>query len=166
MVKLPSDLPLGRRITFHYGTDMSHAFYLDELTIGQSAACVFPVTDADIAAFAEVSTDHNPVHVDEAFAAASPFKGRIAHGMLAGAWISATLAGELPGRGAIYVSQTLSFKRAIRPGDEVTVEVTITEIDPKSGHVTLSTLCKVRNKTMVDGTAVVIAPKRPPEAAS
>jgi 3-hydroxybutyryl-CoA dehydratase len=137
------------------------AFYLDELSLEQSASRVFTVDDAAIRAFADVSTDHNPVHVDEDFAAQSPFKGRIAHGMLLGAYISATLATDLPGRGAIYVSQTLDFKRAIRPGDEVTIEVTIKAIDLKSGHVTLSTLAKVRNKTMLSGTAVVIAPKRP-----
>ena len=140
---------------------MTNAFYLDELSIDQTAARLFTVDDAAIRAFADVSTDHNPVHVDEDFAAASPFKGRIAHGMLLGAYISATLAGDLPGRGSIYVSQTLEFKRAVRPGDEATVEVTIKGIDLKSGHVTLSTLVKVRNKTMLSGTAVVIAPKRP-----
>ena len=140
---------------------MSNAFYLDELSLDQTATRVFTVDDAAIAAFAAVSTDHNPVHVDEAFALASPFKGRIAHGMLMGAYISATLASDLPGQGAIYVSQNLNFKRAVRPGDEVSVTVTITAIDLKSGHVTLSTVVKVRNKTFVDGTAVVIAPKRP-----
>jgi 3-hydroxybutyryl-CoA dehydratase len=136
-------------------------FYLDELSLEQTAARVFIVDDAAIHAFADVSTDHNPVHVDEDFAANSPFKGRIAHGMLLGAYISATLASDLPGRGSIYVSQSLDFKRAVRPGDEATVEVTIKDIDLKSGHVTLSTLVKVRNKTMLSGTAVVIAPKRP-----
>lgn len=140
---------------------MTNAFYLDELSLEQSASRVFTVDDAAIRAFADVSTDHNPVHVDQAFAAASPFKGRIAHGMLMGAYISATLAGDLPGRGAIYVSQSLNFKRAVRPGDEAMVVVTVTGIDLKSGHVTLSTVVKVRNKTMVDGTAVVIAAKRP-----
>lgn len=140
---------------------MSQTFYLDELALDQSASRVFAVTDDAIRAFADVSTDHNPVHVDEAFAKASPFKGRIAHGMLLGAYISATLASDLPGRGSIYVSQTLNFKRALRPGDEATVIVTIQDINEKSGHVTLSTLVKVRGKTMLDGTAVVIAPKRP-----
>lgn len=140
---------------------MSNAFYLDELSLEQTASRIFTVDDAAIRAFADVSTDHNPVHVDEDFAAASPFKGRIAHGMLMGAYISATLASDLPGRGAIYVSQSLNFKRAVRPGDEVSVIVTIIAIDLKSGHVTLSTVVKVRNKTFVDGTAVVIAPKRP-----
>jgi 3-hydroxybutyryl-CoA dehydratase len=140
---------------------MTNTFYLDELSLEQTASRVFMVDDAAIRAFADVSTDHNPVHVDEDFAAKSPFKGRIAHGMLLGAYISATLAGDLPGRGSIYVSQTLDFKRAVRPGDEVTIEVTIKAIDLKSGHVMLSTLAKVRNKTMLSGTAVVIAPKRP-----
>jgi len=140
---------------------MTNAFYLDELSLEQTASRAFTVDDAAIRAFADVSTDHNPVHVDEDFAAKSPFKGRIAHGMLLGAYISATLAGDLPGRGSIYVSQTLDFKRAVRPGDEVTIEVTVKAIDLKSGHVTLSTLAKVRNKTMLSGTAVVIAPKRP-----
>ena len=138
-----------------------NAFYLDDLSLEQTASRLFTVDDAAIRAFADVSTDHNPVHIDEDFAAKSPFKGRIAHGMLLGAYISATLAGDLPGRGSIYVSQTLDFKRAVRPGDEATVEVTIKAIDLKSGHVTLSTLVKVRNKTMLSGTAVVIAPKRP-----
>ncbi|WP_303829086.1 MaoC family dehydratase [Asticcacaulis taihuensis] len=141
--------------------DTFSAYYLDELSIDQTASRVFTVDDAAIRAFADVSTDHNPVHVDEDFAAKSPFKGRIAHGMLLGAYISATLATDLPGRGSIYVSQTLDFKRAVRPGDEVTIEVTIKAIDLKSGHVTLSTLAKVKNKTMLSGTAVVIAPKRP-----
>ena len=141
--------------------DTFSAYYLDELSIDQTASRVFTVDDAAIRAFADVSTDHNPVHVDEEFAAKSPFKGRIAHGMLLGAYISATLATDLPGRGSIYVSQTLDFKRAVRPGDEVTIEVAIKAIDLKSGHVTLSTLAKVRNKTMLSGTAVVIAPKRP-----
>jgi 3-hydroxybutyryl-CoA dehydratase len=138
-----------------------NAFYLDELSLEQTASRIFTVDDAAIRAFADVSTDHNPVHVDEDFAAKSPFKGRIAHGMLLGAYISATLAGDLPGRGSIYVSQTLDFKRAVRPGDEVTIEVTVKAIDLKTGHVTLSTLVKVRNKTMLSGAAVVIAPKRP-----
>jgi 3-hydroxybutyryl-CoA dehydratase len=140
---------------------MSKAYYLDELSLEQTATRAFLVDDAAINGFADVSTDHNPVHVDEAFAAASPFKGRIAHGMLMGAYISATLADDLPGRGAVYVSQTLNFKRAVRPGDEVTVTVTITDMNQKTGHVTLSTVVRLKHRTMVDGTAVVIAPKRP-----
>jgi 3-hydroxybutyryl-CoA dehydratase len=135
--------------------------YLEDLKLGDQVERDFEVNTAAIMAFAEVSHDHNPVHVDEAYAATTAFKGPIAHGMLMGAFISATLAGALPGRGAVYVGQSLNFKRAVRPGDKVTVVLTITYIDLKSAHVKLSTVVKLKNKTMVDGVAEVIAARRP-----
>lgn len=134
---------------------------LEDLTLGQTYERHFTATDAVIRAFADVSEDHNPIHVDEAFAATTPFKGRIAHGALLGAWISATIAGGLPGRGSIYVSQNLNFKRAVKLDDEVTIILTVTDIDLKTAHVTLSTVAKVRNKLFADGQAEVIAPRRP-----
>ncbi|OYW80548.1 MAG: hypothetical protein B7Z26_06300, partial [Asticcacaulis sp. 32-58-5] len=73
-------------------SDSANTAYLEDLMIDQEISRVFQVTDAVIAAFAEVSGDHNPIHIDEAYAAASPFKGKVAHGMLAGAYISATVA--------------------------------------------------------------------------
>jgi 3-hydroxybutyryl-CoA dehydratase len=133
------------------------SYYLEDLTLDQSLTRNFRVGDADIIDFAKVSQDHNPVHTDEDYAQSTVFKGRIAHGMLLGAFISATIAGGLPGRGSIYVSQTLNFKRAVRPGDEVSITLTITAIDLKSGNVTLLTVAKVRNKVMLDGVAVVTA---------
>ena len=132
---------------------------LDELEVGRSASATRTVAEADLVAFAEVSGDHNPVHLDEAFAQTTPFKGRIAHGMLSAAWISALLAGELPGPGAIYLSQTLSFKRPVRIGDAVTTTLTVAAIDRDKGRVTLATVCTVNGKTVVDGEAVVMAPK-------
>lgn len=139
----------------------SQTVYLEDLSLDQGYERRFVVTDAVIAAFADVSEDHNPVHMDEAYAQTTAFKGRIAHGALLGAWISATIAGGLPGRGSIYVSQSLNFKRAVRPNDEVTIHLTVTHIDLKTAHVTLSTVAKVRNKTFADGVAEVIAPRRP-----
>ena len=132
---------------------------LNELAVGQSASRTRTVTEADLIAFADVSGDHNPVHLDEAYAQTTPFKGRIAHGMLSAAWISALLAGELPGPGAIYLSQSLSFKRPVRIGDEVTITLTVTAIDAEKGRVTLSSVGSVAGKTVVDGEAVVLAPK-------
>ena len=132
---------------------------LDELEVGREAVRVRTVTDADIAGFAEVSGDHNPVHLDESFAQGTPFKGRIAHGMLSAAWISALIAGELPGAGSIYLQQSLSFRRPVRPGDEVTVRVAVTAVDRDKGRVTLATTCTVAGKTVVDGEAVVLAPR-------
>ena len=139
---------------------MIQGLYLEDLTVGQSAEAVHVVQDADIVGFAEVSGDNNPLHLDEAYAATTPFRGRIAHGMLAGAYISALLAGKLPGPGSIYVSQKLNFKRPIRIGDEVTVRATVTAIDERQAHVTLATACLVKGKVAVDGEAVVNAPRR------
>ncbi len=132
---------------------------LDEIEVGREAVRVRTVADADIQGFADVSGDHNPVHLDEGFARTTPFKGRIAHGMLSAAWISALIAGELPGPGSIYLQQSLSFRRPVRPGDEVTVRVKVTAVDRDRGRVTLATTCIVAGKPVVEGEAVVLAPR-------
>jgi 3-hydroxybutyryl-CoA dehydratase len=98
--------------------------------------------------------------VDEAFAAATPFKGRIAHGMLSGAYISALIAGELPGPGAIYISQVLNFKRPVRINDELVTIVTITALDDAKGRATLATICTVNDKAVVEGEAVIMVPRK------
>ena len=139
---------------------MAEGLYLEDLTVGMSAEDVRTVGEADIVAFAEVSGDHNPLHLDEAYAAKTPFRGRIAHGILAGAYISALIGDRLPGPGAIYVSQMLRFKRPIRIGDEVTVRATIEAIDERQAHVTIATTCLVKGKAAVEGEAVVYAPRR------
>ena len=133
---------------------------LEDLEIGQTAELRRTVTAPDIEAFAAVTGDANPVHLDEAYAAATPFKGRIAHGMLSAGYISAVLGTRLPGPGAIYVSQTLNFRRPVRIGDEVTAEVKVTAIDPARSRVTFATGCVVAGKTVVEGEAVVVVPRR------
>jgi 3-hydroxybutyryl-CoA dehydratase len=134
--------------------------YLEDLHLGQSAEISHTVTDADIRGFAEVSGDRNPVHLDEAFAASTPFKSRIAHGMLSGSWISAVLGTQLPGPGAIYLSQSMRFKRPVRIGDQVLCRATVTAIDQAKAQVTLATVCEVKGKPVVEGEAVVLAPRR------
>lgn len=135
-------------------------YHLEALSIGQNAEQRHIVTAAVIEAFAAVSGDTNPIHLDEAYAAATPFQGRIAHGMLAGAYISAVLGTILPGPGAIYLSQSLSFRRPVRIGDEVTARVTVTAIDPVKARVTLSTVCTVAGKPVVVGEAVAAVLRR------
>src|SRR4051812_17842474 len=105
---------------------MQQGFYFDELSLGQSAEKTHVVGEQDLVAFAAVSGDTNPVHLDETYAAGTPFGGRIAHGMLSAAYISAVLGTKLPGPGAIYLSQQMRFRRPVRIGDEVTARVTIT----------------------------------------
>ena len=137
-----------------------HGLWLEDLEVGAAAERTHTVTEHDILAFAEVSGDRNPLHLDEAFAATTQFEGRIAHGMLSAAYISAVLGTELPGPGAIYVSQTLDFKRPVRIGDEVTTRVEVAAIDEAKGHVTLTTQCRVRKKVAVGGEAVVLVARR------
>jgi len=135
-------------------------FYFDELTVGQSAELTHVVGAADIEAFAEVSHDTNPVHLDDVYARTTTFGGRIAHGMLGAAYISAVLGTRLPGPGAIYLSQALRFRRPVKIGDPVTAKVTVKALDEKRGHATLETLCQVNGKTVIDGEAVVMVPRR------
>lgn len=135
--------------------------YLEDLTVGQSAELTRTVSAGDLDAFAAVTGDENPVHLDAAYAATTPFGERIAHGMLSAGFISAVLGTRLPGPGAVYVSQALRFRRPVKIGDVVTARAEISEIDPAKGRVTLKTDCKVAGKVVVDGEAVVMAPKRP-----
>jgi 3-hydroxybutyryl-CoA dehydratase len=134
--------------------------FLEDLAVGQSAELTRAVTGADLEAFAAVTGDDNPVHLDEAFAAATPFGGRIAHGMLSAGYISAVIGTKLPGSGAIYISQSLRFRRPVRIGDSVTARAEITAIDPARGRVTLKTVCTVGGKAVVDGEAEIMVPKK------
>ncbi|MFN3585304.1 MaoC family dehydratase [Phenylobacterium sp.] len=136
-------------------------FFFDELSVGQSAEMTRTVGAADIEAFAAVSGDENPVHLDEAYAKGTAFGERIAHGMLSGAYISAVLGTKLPGPGAIYLSQSLRFRRPVHIGDVVTARVTVKALDERRGHVTLDTVCEVDGRAVVDGEALVIAPRKP-----
>ena len=135
-------------------------FCLEDLSLGQSAQMTRIVAENDLATFAAVTGDDNPVHLDEAYAATTPFKGRIAHGMLSAGYISAVIGTKLPGPGTIYISQALRFRRPVRIGDEVETRVEITAIDADRARVTLATVCTVGGKVVVDGEAEIMAPRR------
>ena len=139
---------------------MLQGLYFDELRVGQTAETTHVVGAADIEAFAAVSGDYNPVHMDEAYAKTTTFGGRIAHGMLSAAYISAVLGNDLPGPGAIYLSQTLNFRRPVKIGDVVTARVTVAAIDTEKARVTFTTVCEVTGKAVVQGEAVIMAPRR------
>jgi 3-hydroxybutyryl-CoA dehydratase len=135
----------------------------DQLTPGVVSEWSRTVSETDVAQFAAVSGDFNPVHMDEVAAAASPFGGRIAHGMLAAAFISAAIANGVPGAGAVYLSQTLSFKLPIRIGDTVTVRVEVLEVKPRTRRVRLATVCRNQHDAVVlDGEAMVLVPAAAP----
>lgn len=127
------------------------------LKVGDTAARSRVFGDEDVRAFAELTGDHNPVHLDEEYAAGTRFGRRVAHGMLAASLISATLANDLPGRGTVYLSQSLQFTAPVFPGDEVTARVTVTKVREDKPVVTLETVCtNQRGETVIKGEAVVM----------
>ena len=133
---------------------------IEDIEIGMKRHLRKQVTDRDIELFAEVSTDHNPVHLDDTYANDTIFEGRIAHGMLTAGLISAVIGEQLPGHGTVYLGQTLRFMAPVRPGDMVMAEVEVTEIDHAKRKVTMLTRCEVDGKNVLKGEAVVLAPSR------
>ena len=128
----------------------------EDLSVGQTAEFSKTVTEADVMAFANVTGDFNPVHTDAEAAAKSRFGGRIAHGMLSAGYISAAIAGHLPGPGSIYLGQTLKFTAPVRFGDTVTTTVEVLELLSKN-RARLATTCRNQNgETVVEGEAIVM----------
>ena len=131
---------------------------IEDLEIGMMRSLQKEITDLDIELFAQVSTDHNPVHLDEEYAQDTIFEGRIAHGMLTAGLISAVIGEQLPGHGTVYMGQSLKFIGPVRPGDVVTAEVEVLEIDYAKRRVKLDTRCLVDGKPVLKGEAMVLAP--------
>ncbi len=133
---------------------------LESLAPGARAEMTRTITDADIVAYAALTGDENPVHLDEEAAKASVFGGRVAHGMLTAGLLSAVLGMRLPGPGAVYLSQTLRFLRPVRPGDAVTARVEVLEVLPARRRVRLATSCVNQHGDIVlDGEAMVLLPE-------
>ena len=124
---------------------------------GQSASLTHTVSSADVEAFAKVTGDTNPVHLDDNYAAGTRFGRRIAHGMLAVSYISAILGTKFPGPGTIYLSQNVSFLAPVFLGDTITATVTVSKFRPEKGVLTLLTECWNQDDIkVVDGQAVVL----------
>ena len=127
------------------------------IKVGDSASLTRKVTDDDIRGFAEVTGDHNPIHLDDGYAATTRFGRRIAHGMFGASLMSAVIGNELPGTGSIYLNQTLKFLAPVYLGDTVTARVTVTGIREDKPIVTLETVCvNQRGETIIKGEAVVL----------
>jgi acyl dehydratase len=130
---------------------------MSPLQLGDKASRTTTISDDMIRAFASLTGDTNPIHLDDAYAASTRFGRRIAHGMIAAGLISATLANDLPGPGTIYLSQTLQFKAPIHPGDTITTTVEVKSARPDKPIVTLGTVCKNQDDVVVlEGEAVVL----------
>ena len=136
-------------------------YYFEDLEVGMEASFQKTVEESDIVAFAEISGDKNPVHLDADYAAKTIFKERIAHGILTASYVSAVFGMEMPGPGAIYVSQTLNFKAPVKIGDTVLAKVKVAELIPEKRRALFDCQCLVDGKVVLEGQAMLMVPPRP-----
>ncbi|HNW33737.1 MAG TPA: MaoC family dehydratase [Candidatus Ozemobacteraceae bacterium] len=128
-----------------------------DIKVGDRAELSKQVTDADIMAFATVTGDFNPVHVNEEYAKKTQFGGRIAHGMLTAGLVSAVLGMKLPGANAIYMKQELAFLGPVRIGDTVTAAVEVIEkVDEKHRVILRTSVTNQDGKLILDGKATLM----------
>jgi len=133
----------------------------DQLEVGDSSEFSKTVSESDVYMYAGISGDLNPAHINEAYAAGTFFKNRIAHGMLTAGFISAVIGMQLPGPGTIYMGQTLQFLAPVRIGDTVTARVEVVEkIDDKK-RVRLATTCTNQEGTQLISGEAMVSPPRP-----
>ncbi len=137
-----------------------HSYFFEDLSVGMSAHIVRNVSLVDIIAFASVSGDKNPIHLDAHYAASSRFGERIAHGFLIGSFISAVLGTRLPGPGAIYMSQQLYFRAPVKIGEEVRTTVQVIELFPEKKRAKFACTCHVKETLAVEGEALLFVPSR------
>ena len=133
---------------------------IEDIEMGMTRYIRKIISDRDIEQFAEISTDHNPVHLDDEYARDTIFEGRIAHGMLTAGLVSAVIGEQLPGHGTIYMSQNLKFLAPVRPGDLVHAEVKVVDMLIDKRRVKLDCRCEVNGKNVLVGETTVLAPSR------
>ena len=131
---------------------------IEAIQVGQQASYSQTVTDADIKAFAGVTGDHNPVHINDEYAATTRFGKRIAHGILSVGFFSNILGTKLPGPGCIYLSQSVKFKHPVYLGDTVNAMVEVTAVNLEKRRVSLSTNAYVGDTLVVTGEAEMYIP--------
>lgn len=136
------------------------SYVFEDLATGMSASYTRVVHPEDIAAFAALTGDTNPVHLDKAYASGTVFKVRIVHGMLTASYISTVLGTKLPGAGAIYISQSLKFRAPVYHGDTVTARVEVVELIGEKNRAILACTCHVEDRLVLEGEAVLMVPRR------
>lgn len=135
--------------------------YFDELKLGMRETIRKTVQNEDVIGFAELSGDHNPIHLSEHFARKTRFGGRIVHGLYTASLISGVIGMRLPGPGAIYISQTLNFLGPVKIGDIVDVAVEVVELTEKGRRVRLRCECRVADLIVLEGEGVLSVPPTP-----
>ena len=130
------------------------------IKVGDTASLTKTFTESDVLTFAEISGDHNPVHLDAEFAASTRFERQLVHGMLTAGMISAGLGMQLPGPGSIYMKQELNFRARVFFGDTITATVTVTKVREDKPIITLKTICSNQDGLkVISGEAVLLVPQ-------
>ena len=131
----------------------------NELLIGQSYEMRRTFIEEDVASFARLSHDDNPIHTDAEFARHSRFGRLIVPGFLTASLFSAIIGTKFPGVGSIYLNQNMVFRRPVYPGQEVVATVSVKELFPEKNRVLLDTVCRDENgEVLIEGTALVKLP--------
>ncbi len=140
---------------------MTEGKSIHELKVGDSAQISKTIAESDIELFARATGDFNPVHLDQAYAEKTSFKGRIAHGLLSVGLLSTILGNTLPGHGTIYLSQEVKFLAPVRIGDTITAKVEVIELIPEKNRAKFRTTCTNQDgKEVVEGIAWGMPPKK------
>jgi 3-hydroxybutyryl-CoA dehydratase len=136
-------------------------YYFEDLALGMRETLRKTVENEDVIGFAELSGDHNPIHLSEHFARKTRFGGRIVHGLYTASLISAVIGMRLPGPGAVYISQSLNFRGPVKIGDVIDVTVEVIELTEKGRRVRLGCECKVGDLLVLDGEGLLSVPPTP-----
>ena len=140
--------------------EQQHGYYLEDISVGMSATFAKTITEADVALYAAVSGDTNPLHMNDEFASHTRFKMRIVHGMLTTSLWSTLVGTRLPGPGCAYMSQEMNFIKPVHIGETVTARVTVYEIHEEKQRVYLNGECFVRGELVASGSGKVWVHRR------
>ncbi len=132
---------------------------VDRLAVGDTARVTRTFSREDVEAFARISGDDNPAHVDDDYVGVTGCRGRLVHGVLEAGLISAVVGTELPGPGTLYLSQSLRWLAAVRPGEELTATVTVAEVIAEKNRVVLDTVVTRAGEPVLTGQALVMPPR-------
>lgn len=134
---------------------------IDQLRVGDTAQFSKTVSETDVYLFAGVSGDFNPAHINEQYAGGTYFKKRIAHGLLSASFLSAVLANQLPGPGAIFLALSVRFQAPVFIGDTITARAEVAQVDSEKHRVTMNLICINQDeKQVLEGEAVLSPPKK------
>lgn len=140
--------------------DQLHGYYIEDLEVGMSTEISKAFSQRDLAMYAELSTDDNPLHMNEEFAARTRTGGSVLHGMITASLISAIIGTRLPGPGCLWMSQEMRFLAPVRVGETVRAAARVTDVDREKQRVRLATVCTVAGHVVLDGHALVWVPSR------